>query len=1100
MHELFTQVLSKKDLSKAGDLFSVADQEIVNDLTEVVNTIAEITSLPDYVHNDNDQSVVEICITRVTSAIRETGSIEQHADALVALLESCLNHNLKPSTKDEDPPHAKISSDIISCIFLNYGKKDVMRRVLPVAVKFLHKGNRELSRNITSYLSLAAIENADLLSKHIQLIIDSIISGNYPLCRVLPQIYVVTKEPVHDHAMALVSLLPLCDHQEKLALLQLFALIADNKPALLEPSLPQLCEYLGTAVTANATMIVLLHLAEKRPQLLADYVPKIKQAADCHPNTLCLAAQVIAAVGKLSKDRAQEALNFVLEHLPKADRGSHGTLIREATLLCSSYPVLFTEKMIAQVRKNRMSNSNAISGGNNNQVNQTLSGVTIVKVGGNSVGQNNNTNTTNTNSTSTTSSTVSTSTSANNTVANAGSNINSIVTSSNHSNSNTVSTSVDTSSINNTIVGSNLHSTISKQLTASTGMTSFITTNAPTYHHHHQLNNVIRHHHDGSGLNRQEANRIVITPRPRLIADSRSTGRLHASAAHRSMTKLNIASNSRLGSVGGLHKSMTRLTSSQHINQSTAAPNSTSTVPISINPSSIPLNTPSNAILSGCRQYIITAQNKVSSGGVTVTTKSSNVNNSVLRDDPTTSGFCSSNSSSAGNNMSSNSTVMRDNTSSVISPSSGVTNITSSNINSSTTTSVSASSAGSNNTNNINNNINNSNNSSNISSNNNSNNNNSSNSNNNTSNNSGNVGVGSQVLVTPRRPHNNNNNSNNNNTSVTIINNNNTNSSNNNSNAAIVAASQRISVFEPYPMRDTVQHFCEKHLDKIKSYMEKVSVRIPPPAKCTIEERRAKKLAKLHFACQGRGEHCLYSRTFFTMRTRNPRIWIHLMFLALQARSQSALSSRDSSVSSLKNCWDILKCENKTFLTLVTSAFPCAKDQEAVLNELRQSGFCDMFSHVGDNGTNVWGCFLCNHPERAVGFLQDSQPVIEGQLKEKKGRWKIFRRWRTRYFTLSGAHLSYKGSKDDKDVTPIDVHQIRSVKVSRGARNIPKAFEIFTGDDSLILKPKGGKNAEEWVQCLSVVVAHSQSKDGPLRGSSLLLRMKCSSCSRRVPV
>jgi hypothetical protein len=44
--------------------------------------------------------------------------MEQHAEALVALLESCLNHNLKPSHKDEDPPHAKISSDIISCIFL----------------------------------------------------------------------------------------------------------------------------------------------------------------------------------------------------------------------------------------------------------------------------------------------------------------------------------------------------------------------------------------------------------------------------------------------------------------------------------------------------------------------------------------------------------------------------------------------------------------------------------------------------------------------------------------------------------------------------------------------------------------------------------------------------------------------------------------------------------------------------------------------------------------------------------------------------------------------------------------------------------------------
>lgn len=70
---------------------------------------------------------------------------------------------------------------------------------------------------------------------------------------------------------------------------------------MLEASLPQLCEYLGTAVTASATLVVLLHLAEKRPQLLADYVPKIKQSAESHPNTLCLAAQVIAAVGKLSK-------------------------------------------------------------------------------------------------------------------------------------------------------------------------------------------------------------------------------------------------------------------------------------------------------------------------------------------------------------------------------------------------------------------------------------------------------------------------------------------------------------------------------------------------------------------------------------------------------------------------------------------------------------------------------------------------------------------------------------------------------------------------------------------------------------------------------
>ena len=49
---------------------------------------------------------------------RETGSIENHVGAMVTLLQSCLKHDLKPSSKDEDPPHAKIASDIMSSLFL----------------------------------------------------------------------------------------------------------------------------------------------------------------------------------------------------------------------------------------------------------------------------------------------------------------------------------------------------------------------------------------------------------------------------------------------------------------------------------------------------------------------------------------------------------------------------------------------------------------------------------------------------------------------------------------------------------------------------------------------------------------------------------------------------------------------------------------------------------------------------------------------------------------------------------------------------------------------------------------------------------------------
>lgn len=75
----------------------------------------------DYLTNDNDQAVVEICITRITTAIRETGSIERHSTALVGLWESCLEHNLTPQGENtEDTPHAKIASDITSCILQVY--------------------------------------------------------------------------------------------------------------------------------------------------------------------------------------------------------------------------------------------------------------------------------------------------------------------------------------------------------------------------------------------------------------------------------------------------------------------------------------------------------------------------------------------------------------------------------------------------------------------------------------------------------------------------------------------------------------------------------------------------------------------------------------------------------------------------------------------------------------------------------------------------------------------------------------------------------------------------------------------------------------------
>lgn len=59
----------------------------------------------------------------------------------------------------------------------NYSCPSVMVLAVPVAVRFLQRGNRELSRNMSSYLSLAAIAEADLLADHTEAITLSVLAG-----------------------------------------------------------------------------------------------------------------------------------------------------------------------------------------------------------------------------------------------------------------------------------------------------------------------------------------------------------------------------------------------------------------------------------------------------------------------------------------------------------------------------------------------------------------------------------------------------------------------------------------------------------------------------------------------------------------------------------------------------------------------------------------------------------------------------------------------------------------------------------------------------------------------------------------------------------
>nr|XP_009666797.1 PREDICTED: ventricular zone-expressed PH domain-containing protein homolog 1 isoform X10 [Struthio camelus australis] len=338
MHHLFELVLAQKDLSRAGDLFSLGDAEIEGSLSEALEQIRIISSSADYQTNDNDQAVVEICITRITTAIRETESIEKHGKALVALWESCLEHNLKPSGRDEDTPHAKIASDIMSCILQNYNRPPVMALAVPVAVKFLQRGNKELCRNMSSYLSLAAIAEVNLLADHTDAIVKSVLQGNSMLLRVLPSLYEKQPQPINRYLRELVALMAQLDQAEQHHLLRLFQIVARRKElGVLKECIPFLMRHLGDPNYSDIILSIFTEISRYEPIALATFLPMLKEVSESFPSLIGQTAKIFGAVGRIHEEQARICLMHLVNQLASMEHSFHHVVLLEIKNLTDTF-------------------------------------------------------------------------------------------------------------------------------------------------------------------------------------------------------------------------------------------------------------------------------------------------------------------------------------------------------------------------------------------------------------------------------------------------------------------------------------------------------------------------------------------------------------------------------------------------------------------------------------------------------------------------------------------------------------------------------------------------------------------------------------------
>ncbi|XP_026917344.1 ventricular zone-expressed PH domain-containing protein homolog 1 isoform X4 [Acinonyx jubatus] len=266
MHQLFRLVLGQKDLSRAGDLFSLDDSEIEDSLTEALEQIKIISS----------------------------------------------------------------SS--------NYNRPPVMALAIPIAVKFLHRGNKELCRNMSNYLSLAAITKADLLADHTDVIVKSILQGNAMLLRVLPAVYEKKPQPINRHLTELLALMSQLEQPEQYHLLRLLHVAAKRKqPEVVQKCIPFLIRHLKDSTHNDVILNILIEIAGYEPVALNSFLPMLKEIGERFPYLIGQMARIYGAVGHVDEERARSCLPFLVSQLANMEHSFHHILLLEIKSITDAF-------------------------------------------------------------------------------------------------------------------------------------------------------------------------------------------------------------------------------------------------------------------------------------------------------------------------------------------------------------------------------------------------------------------------------------------------------------------------------------------------------------------------------------------------------------------------------------------------------------------------------------------------------------------------------------------------------------------------------------------------------------------------------------------
>ncbi|XP_073930012.1 ventricular zone-expressed PH domain-containing protein homolog 1 isoform X3 [Castor canadensis] len=213
-----------------------------------------------------------------------------------------------------------------------------MALAVPIAVKFLHRGNKDLCKNMSNYLSLASITKADLLADHTEVIVKSILQGNAMLLRVLPAVYEKQPQPINRHLPELLALLAQLEEPGQYHLLRLLHVAAKRKQIeVAQKCVPVLIRHLKDSTHTDIILNILIEIAGYEPLALNSFLPMLKEIGERFPYLIGQMARIYGAVGHVDEERARSCLTYLVSQLANMEHSFHHILLLEIKSITDTF-------------------------------------------------------------------------------------------------------------------------------------------------------------------------------------------------------------------------------------------------------------------------------------------------------------------------------------------------------------------------------------------------------------------------------------------------------------------------------------------------------------------------------------------------------------------------------------------------------------------------------------------------------------------------------------------------------------------------------------------------------------------------------------------